>query len=201
MTNTSLHKFCKDNGIPKTSVYDRCKLLDIPTRDGLSPEDQKVLLREFDIEPANPAATPEPTEPEAPAAPAAMTIHTGNHCTTLAVPGFDGLTVDLGQFRDSTALVIADPLAAAEQFLAAANMIQGALADDIAEREQRLARTRQAQAQVATKAQELSLEQRLYRLQAAQLDAATSDETSALADALAQLQALGKPAAEAAPEP
>jgi hypothetical protein len=134
MTNTSLHKFCKDNGIPKTSVYDRCKLLDIPTRDGLSPEDQKVLLREFDIEPTEPAATPAPaaamtihagnqgpvpapTEPEAPAA-GGLTVFTGNHCTTLAVPGFDGMTVDLGQFRDSTALVIEDPLAVAEQFLA-----------------------------------------------------------------------------------
>jgi hypothetical protein len=121
----------------------------------------------------------------------------GNHCTTLAVPGFDGLTVDLGQFRDSNALTIADPLAAAEQFLAAADLIQGALGADIAEREQRLYRTKQAQAQVANKAQQLALEQRLYRLQAAQLDAATSDETSALADALAQLQALGKPAVDA----
>jgi hypothetical protein len=107
------------------------------------------------------------------------------------------MTVDLGQFRDSTALVIDDPLAAAEKFLAAADLIQGALADDIAEREQRLARTKQAQAQVTVRAQELALEQRLYRLQAAQIDTTTTQETTVLADALAQLQRLGKPAAEA----
>ena len=71
------------------------------------------------------------------------------------------------------------------------------MAVDIAEREQRLARTKQAQAQVATKAQQLALEQRLYRLQTAQLDQAQTNETTALADALAQLQSLGKPATEA----
>lgn len=71
------------------------------------------------------------------------------------------------------------------------------VAVDIAEREQRLARTKQAQAQVATKAQQLALEQRLYRLQTAQLDQAQTNETTALADALAQLQSLGKPATEA----
>ena len=79
MTNTSLHQFCKDNGIPKTSVYDRCKLLDIPTRDGLSPEDQKVLLREFDIEPTEPeapAAAPAPVEPE-PTAPVGAVAPSG----------------------------------------------------------------------------------------------------------------------------
>jgi hypothetical protein len=93
--------------------------------------------------------------------------------------------------------VIEDPLAVAEQFLQTADLIQGALAVDIAEREQRLARTKQAQAQVATKAQQLALEQRLYRLQTAQLDQAQTNETTALADALAQLQSLGKPATEA----
>ena len=199
----SLHAFCRDNDLAKTTVRRWLNEQGFSTSDGLSPEAVEAAKAQFCPVPA--PATPEPTEPEAPTAPEApaasgMTVFTGNHCTTLAVPGFDGMTVDLGQFRDSTSLVIEDPLAVAEQFLQAANMIQGALAGDIAEREQRLARTKQAQAQVTAKAQELSLEQRLYRLQAAQLDAATSDETSALADALAQLQALGKPAAEAAPE-
>ena len=195
----SLHSFCKDNDLAKTTVRRWLNEQGYSTADGLSAEAVEAAQAQFCPVPAPTEPEPEPTEPEAPAA-AGMTVFTGNHCTTLAAPGFDGLTVDLGQFRDSNALVIADPLAAAEQFLAAANMIQGALADDIAEREQRLARTKQAQAQVANKAQQLALEQRLYRLQAAQLDAATSDETSALADALAQLQSLGKPAAEAAPE-
>ena len=193
----SLHSFCKDHDLAKTTVRRWLNENGYSTADGLNPEALEAAQAQFCPVPA--PAEPEPTAPEAPAA-GAMTIHAGNHCTALDVPGFDGMTVDLGQFRDSTALVIADPLAAAEQFLAAANMIQGALADDIADREQRLARTKQAQAQVTARAQELALEQRLYRLQAAQLDSTTTDETKALADALAALQALGKPAAEAAPE-
>jgi hypothetical protein len=202
----SLHSFCKDNDLAKTTVRRWLNERGFSTSDGLNPEALEAAQAQFCPvpEPAVPAPTePEPpTEPEAPEAPAAggMTVFTGNHCTTLAAPGFDGLTVDLGQFRDSTALVIADPLAAAEQFLAAADLIQGALGADIAEREQRLARTKQAQAQVTARAQELALEQRLYRLQAAQIDSATTQETTVLADALAQLQSLGKPAAEAVPE-
>jgi hypothetical protein len=188
MANTSLSAFCRDYSLSKGSVHKFLKAEGFDTAEGLTPDAVKAAAGYFlDAEPEATAAT-------------AMTIHTGNHLTALDVPGFDGLTVDLGQFRDSNALVIEDPLAAAEKFLQAADLIQGALAGDIADREARLARTKQAQAQVATKAQQLALEQRLYRLQAAQLDAATTDETSALADALAQLQSLGKPAAEAPTE-
>ena len=195
MATISLHKFCKDNGIPKTSAYERCKLLDIATRDGLSDDDQQVLLREFGkaVEAEVPTASTEP-------AAGGLSIHTGNHCTALDVPDFDGLTVDLGQFRDSEALVIEDPLAVADQFLATADMILAGLDSDIAAREQRLKATKQAQCQIATKADELKLEQRLYRLQTSQLDGAQTDETKALADALAQLQSMGKPAADAPTE-
>jgi hypothetical protein len=184
----SLHAFCKDNDLSKTSVRRWLIEQGFSTSDGLSPDAIASATAQF-------CPAPAPAEPTAPAG---MTIHTGNHCTALDVPGFAGMTVDLGQFRDSSALVLDDPLAAAEQFLNAADLIQGALATDIAAREQRLARTKQAQQAVATRAQQLALEQRLYRLQTAQLDSATTGETTALADALAQLQSLGKPADEPA---
>jgi hypothetical protein len=191
MPNQSLSAFCKAHDLPKSSVYKFLQAEGFSTSDGLS-DDAIAAVSGYFLDAA-------PTAPEAPAA-GGLTVFTGNHCTTLAVPGFDGMTVNLGQFRDSNALVIEDPLAAAEKFLQAADLIQGALGADIAEREQRLARTKQAQAQVTARAQELALEQRLYRLQAAQLDSTTTQETTALADALAQLQSLGKPAAEAVPE-
>jgi hypothetical protein len=111
------------------------------------------------------------------------------------------LTVDLGQFRDSEALVIADPLDVAHQFLATADHIQNALAADIAAREARLQQTRKAQQQIEAKAQQLALEQRLYRLQAAQLDQAQTEETHALAANLEALQALGKPQPAESPQP
>lgn len=183
----SLHSFCKENGnLPKTSVRRWLNDNGYSTSDGLSPAAVEAAQEKF-------CPAPEPTTPAA----CGLSIHTGNHCTTLATPGFEGMTIDLGQFRDSEALIINDPLAVAEQFLQTADLIQGALASDIADREQRLARTKQAQAQVAAKAQQLALEQRLYRLQAGQLDTATTEKTTALADALAQLQSLGKSAAEA----
>lgn len=189
----SLHSFCKENGnLPKTSVRRWLNDHGYSTSDGLSSAAVEAAIAQF-------CPPPAPTEPAPAPAAGGLTIHTGNHCQTLTAPGFDGLTIDLGQFRDSSALVIDDPLAVAEQFLQTADMIQGALADDITAREQRLARTRQAQAQVAAKAQQLALEQRLYKLQTQQLDSATTEETTALTDALAQLQSLGKPSAEAEP--
>jgi hypothetical protein len=194
----SLHAFCRDNGLAKTTVRRWLNENNFSTSEGLSPDAIASATAQFcpQSEPEPPAAPEPPTEPAAPAA--EMTIHSGNPCTTIDLPNYQGLTVDLGQFRDSSALVIDDPLAVAAQFLKTADLIQGALAGDIAAREQRLQATKQAQQAVAAKAQELSLEQRLYRLQTAQLDSATTGETTALADALAALQSLGKPAAETA---
>jgi hypothetical protein len=184
----SLHAFCRDNGLAKTTVRRWLNEQGHSTSDGLSPDAIAAATAQFCPAPA----------PTAPAAPAEMTIHAGNHCTTIDLPNYQGLTVDLGQFRDSSALVIDDPLAVAAQFLKTADLIQGALAGDIAAREQRLQATKQAQQAVANKAQQLALEQRLYKLQTGQLDQAQTDETTALADALAQLQSLGKPAADTA---
>ncbi len=131
MTETvSLHSFCKDHGnLPKTSVRRWLIEQGFSTSDGLSPDAIAAATAQF-----CPQAAPEP--PTEPAAPAGLYIHTGNHCTALSAPGFDGLTVDLGQFRDSSALVIDDPLAVAAQFLKTADLIQGALGADIAAREQ-----------------------------------------------------------------
>jgi hypothetical protein len=184
--NVSLHSFCKDHDLSKTSV--RRWLIDqgFSTSDGLSTEAITAATAQF-----CPQAEPEPPA-------GAMTIHAGNHCTTIDLPNYQGMTVDLAQFRDSEALIIDDPMAVAAQFLQTADLIQGALGADIAAREQRLQRTKQAQQAVAAKAQELSLEQRLYKLQTGQLDQQQTEETTALADALAQLQSLGKPAAEPA---
>lgn len=178
----SLHAFCKDNGnLPKTSVRRWLNENGHSTSNGLSPAAVEAALAQF-----CPAPAPAP-------AAGGLSIHTGNHCKTLDTPAFDGLTIDLGQFRESAALVIDDPLAVADKFLQTADLIQGALAEDIAAREQRLARTKQAQAQVAAKANQLKLEQRLYKLQTAQIDTATTEETTALTRALAELQSLGKP--------
>ncbi|MBE9112227.1 hypothetical protein IQ273_22745 [Nodosilinea sp. LEGE 07298] len=178
----SLHSFCKENGnLPKTSVRRWLNDNGYSTSNGLSPAAVEAATAQF----CRPVATSKPIV-------GGLTIHTGNHCTSIDLPNYQGMTIDLAQFRDSEALVIDDPLAVAEQFLQTADLIQGALADDIAAREQRLQATKQAQSKIAAKAQELALEQRLYRLQTSQLDAAQTDETKSLADALGTLKALGK---------
>lgn len=187
MPNQSLTAFCKAHNLPKSTVHAFLKREQIDTSAGLTPKAVEAINAYF-LESI-------PTAPTAPSD-GAMTIHEGNHCQTLTVPSFGGLEIDLGQFRDSESLILEDPLAAAEQFLAAADMLQGALGADIAQREQRLAATKAAQAQVSAKAQQLALEQRLYKLQTAQLDSTQTDTTKALADSMAALQALGKSAAD-----
>ena len=179
----SLHGFCQQHDLPKSSVKRWLNSNGFSTSDGLSVQAIAAALGEF-----KPAPQQQPPG-------GAIAFHTGNHCSSIELPAYGGMAIDLGQFRDSEALIIDDPLAAAEQFLLAAVALQGALAGDIAAREQRLQATKQAHDQVASKAQQLALEQRLYRMQSAQINQQQSEQSKALADNLAALAALGKPAA------
>jgi hypothetical protein len=180
----SLHSFCTEYNIPKTTIKRWLNDNGYDTSQGMSPDAVAAAKAHFRI--ADPQ--PEPT-----ATTGGLTVLTGNHCTAVQVPSYAGLTVDLGQFRDSEALVIDDPLDVAIQFLQTADQVQCALQADIKAREARLAQTRQAQDAIAAKAQELQLDQSNYRLQTARLDQAQSKETQALAANLEALQALGKP--------
>lgn len=192
--NISLSAFCKAHGLSKGSVHKFLKAEGFDTSQGLTPDAVTAAKAYFlDAPLTEPTATTAIT--------GGLTVLTGNHCTAIEAPSYAGLTVDLGQFRDSEALVIADPLDVAHQFLATADHIQNALAADIAAREARLQQTRKAQQQIEAKAQQLALEQRLYRLQAAQLDQAQTEETHALAANLEALQALGKPQPAESPQP
>lgn len=47
----SLHTFCKDNGLAKSSVHRKCQELNIDTADGLSQESINQLLIEFGKQP------------------------------------------------------------------------------------------------------------------------------------------------------
>jgi len=47
--HVSLHGFCRDNNLPKSTVYERCKLLGIVTSDGLSADDCDRLLEAFSV--------------------------------------------------------------------------------------------------------------------------------------------------------
>lgn len=43
----SIYKFAKDNGLPRSSVHAKAQSLGMETSNGLSDDDQEVLLREF----------------------------------------------------------------------------------------------------------------------------------------------------------
>ncbi|HEY9763478.1 MAG TPA: hypothetical protein V6D07_13185 [Trichocoleus sp.] len=180
----SLHSFCTEHDLPKTSVRRKAQDLGFDTSNGLSTEAQKALLQEFrpDIAPQKIAEVTAST----------VTVEVGQS-STLAIPQLGGMQIDLTQFRDSNALVIDDPLAVAQQFLAVADTVIEALDQDAAARETRLLQTRQAREAVTAKAQEMQLEQRLYRERARAVDAATTAEAQSLQQALTHLQSLGKP--------
>ena len=74
----SLHGFCRNHDLAKSSVYDRCKEIGIATSDGLSPDDCDRLCREFNVQPV-PAS-------EQPDTPVHATVETGNHYLVLSTP-------------------------------------------------------------------------------------------------------------------
>lgn len=57
--NTSLSKFCKEHGLAKTTVYDRCRELGLNVSAGLTPAMVAQLEREFDIDSQTQKITPE----------------------------------------------------------------------------------------------------------------------------------------------
>jgi hypothetical protein len=184
MQTTSLSAYCKGHKLPKASVYKFLKAEGYDTANGMTPAAIAAANAYFLDQPQQVATETTIS--------GGLSVVVGNHCTTIDTPSYQGLTVDLAQFRDSEALVIDDPLDVAIKFLQTADQIQAALQNDLSAREQRLAQTQQAKEAIAAKAQALQLSQGRYRLQTAQLDQAQSAETKALAANLEALQALGK---------
>lgn len=159
------------------------------------PSDKRKIVYDAD---AIVLITGRPVEPIA--QPVEVTVETGNHCQALVKPEMNGTQFSLERFRadDVEALIFENPGLVADEFLAVADQLVGAMGEDIKAREQRLKATRAAQSKVADKARELQLEQRLYRDRARDLDTSQTEQTQSLQDALQSLQSLGKPQAESA---
>ncbi|WP_088889821.1 hypothetical protein [Leptolyngbya ohadii] len=156
----------------------------------------EVFLAEARVKYPVPTAPACPTPPHPSQKPLSIAIEVdaGNHKIVLPPPALPQ-TYTLEGLRHVESVEIEDPLALAEQFLEAADLLQDAMQRDIEQREQKLQQTRQAKNAVVAKAQELKLEQRFYRERANQVGSAQTEETQALQDALSTLQGLGKPAA------
>jgi len=188
-THISLHSFCRDHDLAKSSVYDRCKALAINTSEGLSASDCDRLRIEFNIHPIA-------TATEQAATPVQTTVETGNHYMVLSPPQLPQ-TYSLGGLRSSEAVGFEDPLAIAARFLQDADAVQLAMQSDIVLRQQRLAATQQAKNAIAAKTQQLQLEARIYQMESQGLDTALTNETQQLSEHLQQLNSMGKPATDA----
>lgn len=189
--NTSLSKFCKDTGLPKSSVYNRCKELNFNTSNGLTPAMIAQLEHEFEVN--------APVETEQAIAPT-VTVEVGNHHMVVASPQLPQ-TYSLEVLRNSEALAFDDPLSMAAQYLTAGDGLISAMGADIQARQDRLNQAKQAKEAIAAKKQQLELEARLYQLQTQQLDGALSSETAELQKQLAALQQMGKPVEVAPTKP
>ena len=183
--NTSLSKFCKESGLPKSSVYQRCKELNFDVTNGLTPSMLSQLEHEFGVNVA-------PTTAAAPG------VAVGNHQIVLAPPQLPA-QYSLEVLRTGEAVSFEDPLAVAASFLETADLLEGAMTADIANRQLRLEATQKAKDAIAQKRQKLELEARLYQLQTKTLDGALSAETAALQAELGKLQQFTAPSAAVAP--
>jgi len=193
----TLNEIASNLGVSLQTVYNRKaeaeEQLGYEIKGQKHPTDKRKIV--YDAE-AIALITGRPVEPIA--QPVEVTVETGNHCQALAKPEINGTEFSLEKFRadDVEALIFENPALVADEFLAVADQLVGAMDADIKAREQRLKATRVAQGKVVDKARELQLEQRLYRDRARDLDTAQTEHTQSLQDALQSLQALGKPAAD-----
>ena len=186
--NTSLSKFAKDTGLPKSSVYARCKELKLDVAHGLTPAMVSQLEHEFGVKASvmvnEPAAVPViPTS-----------VEVGNHQMVLAPPQIPQ-QYSLEGLRTVDAVSFDDPLAVAAQFLQAAEALEVAMHGDLEARRTRLQQTQQAKDAIASQRQKLELEARLYQLEARNLDGSLSAETAALQTELGKLGQFSKAAA------
>ncbi|MBI4739879.1 hypothetical protein HY772_10205 [Candidatus Woesearchaeota archaeon] len=181
----SLHAFCRDNGLAKSTVYERCKLLGISTSEGLSVDDCNRLCREFKFKPVQVQAIPEAVSSTRPH------VESGNHQIVLSAPSLPA-TLTLENLRSGSVTSIADPLNVAASFLQNADALIAAMNGDLQRRQQELQQTATAKDAIAQKAQELKLESRLYQQNANAIDQAQTQATTQLTTALEALQAFTK---------
>ncbi|MBD1911263.1 hypothetical protein [Leptolyngbya sp. FACHB-8] len=188
--NTSLSKFCKDNSLPKSSVYVRCQELNFDVSDGLTPSMVEQLRHEFDLQSKQQEETPlSPT----------TVVDSGNHKIVLSAPQLPQ-RYSLEGLRTGEAIQFDDPLAVAAAFLQDADVLQVAMQQDLEARAARLEATKQAKAAIEAKRQKLELEARLYQLQTQNLDSSLSAETLGLQSELGKLQQFTQPAPTPTPQ-
>ena len=178
----SLHKFCTDNSLSKSTVHRRCQELNIDTSNGLDQDAVTRLLSEFSVQPEQPQETDSPET-------SALTISTGNHRGVLDLPALP-TDIDLSDTRGNA------PLASFEaedidRFLDACD---GFVAATDADYQNQLEITRKKEAaalKVKAKAEEVKTASLRYQLRSESLSIHNRNLDTELQTAMEELQ--GKP--------
>ncbi len=177
----SLNQFCKDNALPKTSVYRWMTEQGHPTNNGVSEELQSVILSHFCPEP-EPQDEPQVTEP-------VVTV-LGTVEATLEAPTFNS-SVALARLRggDGAIAAYADPMAAINQALQLFDAAESAMAQDLAQRQSLLNQTQAAARQIAQRAAALQQRETEYRIKSELLGVIQAQEQANLGELLGKATA------------
>jgi multidrug efflux pump subunit AcrA (membrane-fusion protein) len=178
----SLSAFCKDNALPKTSVYRWLKDNAFDTTEGITPDAQAAILAHFCPEPE--------AQPEAQADEPVVTI-LGTVTPTLEAPTFNS-SVALARLRggDGSIAAYSDPMAAINQALEIFDAAEAAMAADLAQRQALLQQTQNAARQMAAKAAQLQAQQAEYKIKSDVMALLQGQEQAALGELLGKAQAL-----------
>ncbi len=185
---TSLHSFCKDHNLAKSTVHRWLTAEGYTTADGLSPDAIAAALAHFRPEP-EPQEEPQATEP-------VVTV-LGTVEATLEAPRFNS-SVALARLRggDGAIAAYADPMAAINQALQLFDAAESAMAQDLAQRQSLLSQTQAAARQMAAKAAQLQAQQAEYKIKSDLMAMLQSQETATLGELLGKAAAFtAQPAA------
>ncbi len=173
---TSLHSFCKDHNLAKSTVHRWLTAEGFTTADGLSPDAIAAALAHFCPEP-EPQEEPQVTEP-------VVTV-LGTVEATLEAPTFNS-SVALARLRggDGAIAAYADPMAAINQALQLFDAAESAMAQDLAQRQSLLSQTQAAARQIAQRAAALQQRETEYRIKSELLGVIQAQEQATLGELL-----------------
>jgi hypothetical protein len=173
---TSLHSFCKDHNLAKSTVHRWLKDNGFDTTEGLTPAAIAAITDHFCPEP-EPQEEPQATEPE-------VTV-LGTVEATLEAPTFNS-SVALARLRggDGAIAAYADPMAAINQALQLFDAAESAMAQDLAQRQSLLSQTQAAARQIAQRAAALQQRETEYRIKSELLGVIQAQEQANLGELL-----------------
>jgi len=184
--NTSLSKFCKDTGVPKTTAYKRCQELNFDVASGLTPAMVTTLAHEFGVNTLVDATVPH------------VSVEVGNH-TTRKIIHIGATAASLEQFRTQRdRLQLGNRGEFVTHALGFLDQLEEGMEAAEAEQEQELQQIRTAKKQVSKRVEKFRRRSDEYRIKSDLLAHIQNTELEDLEDLASELTAMGKPAAEAA---